>query len=42
VISLNTTSSRHSRSIPREDLFPRAYEYNNKAIIIDGSYAARP
>jgi len=42
VISLYTTSSRHSRSIPRDDLFPRAYAYNSSATTIDGSYAARP
>jgi len=42
VISLYVTSSRHARSIPLDDRFPRAYEYNNKPTIISGSYAARP
>jgi hypothetical protein len=36
------TSSRHSRSIPREDLFPCAYAYSGSARIIAGSYAGRP
>jgi len=29
VISLYVTSSRHARSIPRDERFPRAYAYIN-------------
>jgi hypothetical protein len=41
-ITMNATSSRHLRSISREDWIPFAYEYNNNATIIRGSYAGRP
>ena len=42
VITLYATSSKHARSIPLDDLFPRAYEYRRSATIIAGSYGARP
>jgi hypothetical protein len=41
-ITRNATSSTHARSICLEDRIPNAYEYNNNATTIDGSYAARP
>jgi hypothetical protein len=36
------TSSTQARSIARDERTPRDQQYSNSAIIIDGSYAARP